>query len=110
MLILRTLSRWFPGLRPLFAGIGYLLLLIGGVVWFVCFPLTAYTLYTAHEFPLDYFGISVWLGFPARFLPAEGALAGAGAGLPGLHPVRAGDDLPQRAQPAPAAACGVVIR
>ncbi len=72
MLILRTLSRWFPGLRPLFAGIGYLLLLIGGVVWFVCFPLTAYTLYTAHEFPLDYFGISVWLGFPLDFfLPRE---------------------------------------
>ncbi len=37
--------------------VGYILMLIGGVVWFVCFPLTAYTLYVARQFPLTYFGI-----------------------------------------------------
>ncbi len=51
---------------------GYLGLLIGGVIWFICFPLTAYTLYTADEFPLDYFGVHVYIGFPLDFfLPRE---------------------------------------
>jgi len=72
MLILRALCRWFPGLRFLFVGIGYVMLLIGGVVWFICFPLTTYTLYVAEQFPLDYFGIPVYLGFPLDFfLPRE---------------------------------------
>jgi hypothetical protein len=47
--------------------LGYVGLLIGGVVWFVCFPLTAYTLYVADEFPLDYFGVHVYIGFPVDF-------------------------------------------
>ena len=33
------------------------MLIVGGEVWFVCFPLTAYTLYVAREFPLAYFGV-----------------------------------------------------
>ena len=57
MLILRKLCRWFPSLRWFFVGIGYLMLFIGGEVWFFCFPLTAYTLHVAHEFPLAYFGV-----------------------------------------------------
>ena len=57
MLILRTLCRWFPGLRFLFVGIGYVMLVIGGVVWFILFPLTVFTLKTAKVFPLTYFGI-----------------------------------------------------
>jgi hypothetical protein len=72
MLILRALCRWFPGLRFLFVGIGYIMLVIGGVVWFICFPLTVYTLYVSGQFPLDYFGISVYLGFPLDFfLPRD---------------------------------------
>jgi hypothetical protein len=72
MLILRALSRWFPGLRWFFVGIGYLMMLIGGMVWFICFPLTVYTLYVAGQFPFDYFGISVNLGFPLEFfLPRD---------------------------------------
>ena len=51
---------------------GYIGLLIGGVVWFVCFPLTAYTLYVADEFPLDYFGMPLYIGFPLDFwLPKD---------------------------------------
>ncbi len=51
---------------------GYIGLIIGGVVWFICFPLTAYTLYVADEFPLDYFGMHVYIGFPVEFfLPKE---------------------------------------
>ena len=37
-LMLGWLSRCFPNLRFFFAGIGYVLLVIGGVVWFICFP------------------------------------------------------------------------
>jgi hypothetical protein len=52
--------------------IGYILLLLGGVVWFICFPLAAYTLYNTGEFPLDYFGIHVYIGFPLDFfLPRD---------------------------------------
>jgi hypothetical protein len=70
--MLGLLCRWFPALRMLWVGIGYALLIIGGLVWFVCFPLTAYTLYVARVFPLDYFGISVYLGFPLEFfLPKD---------------------------------------
>jgi len=51
---------------------GYIGLLIGGVVWFICFPLTAYTLYVADEFPFDYFGMPVYIGFPLDFfLPRD---------------------------------------
>ena len=57
MLILRWLCRWFPKLRFLFVGIGYIMLLIGGVIWFILFPLTVFTLKTAKVFPLTYFGI-----------------------------------------------------
>ena len=72
MLILRSLCRWFPALRFLFVGIGYILLTIGGVVWFVCFPLTAYTLYVARQFPLTYFGIPFSPPFPLEFfLPPD---------------------------------------
>lgn len=59
------------------------MLFIGVFVWFICFPLTTYTLYVAGEFPLDYFGISVYLGFPLEFfLPrdmwrAVGGICGA---------------------------------
>jgi len=47
--------------------LGYIGLIIGGVVWFICFPLTAYTLYVADEFPLDYLGVPVYVGFPLDF-------------------------------------------
>ena len=51
---------------------GYIGLLIGGVVWFICFPLSVYTLYQTGEFPLDYFGVHVYLGFPLDFfLPKD---------------------------------------
>jgi hypothetical protein len=41
-------------------------------VWFVCFPLTAYTLDVSREFPLEYFGIPFSLPFPLEFfLPAD---------------------------------------
>ena len=33
------------------------MLILGAEVWFICFPLTAYTLYVAREFPLAYFGV-----------------------------------------------------
>ena len=59
-------------LRAIRVTIGYIGLLIGGVVWFICFPLTVYTLRVAQQFPLDYFGISVYLGFPLDFfLPRD---------------------------------------
>lgn len=45
-------------MRGFFVGIGYMMLIIGGEVWFVCCPLTAYTLYEKREFPLAYFGVS----------------------------------------------------
>ncbi len=69
MFLLRLLCRWFPSLRGLWVGIGYLLLVIAFLVWFLCFPLTAYTLYMANEFPLAYFkvftasdpGVNYWL-------------------------------------------------
>jgi hypothetical protein len=57
MFILRSLCRRFPALRFLFVGIGYILLVIGGVVWFILFPLTVFTLHSAKVFPLTYFGI-----------------------------------------------------
>jgi hypothetical protein len=72
MLILRTLCRWLPSLRWFFVGIGYVMLTLGGVVWFVCFPLTAYTLWVARQFPLPYFGIPFSLPFPLEFfLPPD---------------------------------------
>ncbi len=59
----------FLALRLIF---GYVGLILGGVVWFICFPLAAYTLYVSGEFPLDYFGIHVYIGFPLDFfLPRE---------------------------------------
>src|SRR5277367_5110928 len=70
MLILRTLCRWFPKLRFLFVGIGYILLIIGGVIWFVLFPLTVFTLKTAKVFPLTYFGIPFAVQTD-MFLPPE---------------------------------------
>lgn len=70
--MLGLLCRWFPSLRSLWVGIGYVLMMIGGVVWFVCFPLTAYTLYVARQFPFDYFGDSFPLPFPLEFfLPKD---------------------------------------
>jgi hypothetical protein len=72
MFILRALCRWFPGLRFLWVGIGYGLLVVGGVVWFVCFPLTAWTIYYFREFPFTYFGVPFYPGFPVEFfLPKE---------------------------------------
>ena len=56
MFLLRALDRWFPSLRMVWAGIGYVMLILGGLVWFLCFPLTVYTLYVSNEFPLAYFG------------------------------------------------------
>jgi hypothetical protein len=56
-MILRWLCHTFPSLRFLWVGTWYGMLVVGGVVWFVCFPLTAYTLYVANEFPLAYFGV-----------------------------------------------------
>ncbi|HEX4139401.1 MAG TPA: hypothetical protein VHY09_03580 [Candidatus Methylacidiphilales bacterium] len=51
---------------------GYIGLLLGGVVWFICFPLSVYTLNDSGQFPLDYFGIHVYLGFPLDFfLPKD---------------------------------------
>jgi hypothetical protein len=48
------------------------MLIIGGEVWFVCFPLSAYTLYVARELPFDYFGVPFPLPFPwEAFLPAD---------------------------------------
>jgi hypothetical protein len=44
----------FRAIRVLF---GYIGLIIGGVVWFICGPLTAYTLYVVKQFPFEYFGI-----------------------------------------------------
>ena len=58
MFILRLLCQWFPALRGLWAGIGYLMLILAGLVWFICFPLTVYTLYMSNEFPLAYFNVS----------------------------------------------------
>ncbi len=55
--MLRWLSRKIPSLKWLFISIGYLMLFVGGLVWFLCFPLTAYTLYVSNEFPLAYFGV-----------------------------------------------------
>ena len=63
---------------------GYIGLIIGGVVWFICFPMTAYTLYVADEFPFDYFGAHVYIGFPVDFwLPHDlwKAVAGICAGF-----------------------------
>jgi hypothetical protein len=59
--------------------LGYVLLVVGGVSWFVCFPLTAWTLYYEHEFPFTYFGVSFELPFPLEsFVPRDmwPALAG----------------------------------
>jgi len=52
--------------------LGYVMLVTGGVSWFVCFPLTAYTLYSYHEFPFTYFGVPFTLPFPLEFfLPKD---------------------------------------
>ncbi len=59
-------------LRALRLIFGYAGLLVGGVLWFICFPLTAYTLYVAGQFPFDYFDVHVYLGFPLDFwLPED---------------------------------------
>jgi hypothetical protein len=82
--MLELLCRWFPSLRPVWATIGYLMLFIGGTVWFICFPLTTYTLYQTGQFPFDYFGVHVYLGFPLDFfLPPDmwRAVAGITAGF-----------------------------
>jgi hypothetical protein len=71
-MLLRWLSRTFPGLRVVWLGIAYVLMIIGGVSWFICFPLTAYTLETAYVFPFQYFGIDWSPPFPLDFfLPRE---------------------------------------
>lgn len=57
MHLLRALCRWFPSLRIVWLVIGYMMLIFAGVIWFTCFPLTAYTLYKTNEFPLAYFGV-----------------------------------------------------
>jgi hypothetical protein len=78
MLILRTLCRWFPKLRFLFVGIGYIMLLIGGAVWFILFPLTVFTLHFAKVFPMTYFGIpfavETDMFLPPDMLPLLGGL------------------------------------
>ena len=79
MFLLRLLDRWFPSLRALWVAIGYLMLLMAGVIWFICFPLTVYTLYVGDQFPLDYFGISVYLGFPLDFFLPRDLWQGVGA-------------------------------
>jgi hypothetical protein len=59
--------------------IGYAMLLVGGVSWFICFPLTAYLLYSYREFPFTYFGVSFSLPVPLEeFVPRDmwPALAG----------------------------------
>ena len=59
--------------------VGYIGLVIGGVVWFICFPLTVYTLHFYKEFPFEYFGVEFQLPFPLEaFLPKDlwPALAG----------------------------------
>jgi hypothetical protein len=69
--------------RAIRLGLGYAGLVVGGVVWFICFPLAAYTLYTANEFPFDYFGVHVYIGFPLDFFlprdmwPAVGGICDA---------------------------------
>jgi len=64
-------------LRFLFVGIGYIMLLIGGVIWFIFFPLTVFTLKTAKVFPLTYFGIpfavQTDMFLPPDMLPLLGA-------------------------------------
>jgi hypothetical protein len=71
-MLLRWLCRTFPALRIVWLGAGYVLMMTGGLVWFICFPLTAYTLQTARVFPLEYFGIDFSLPFPLEFfLPRE---------------------------------------
>jgi hypothetical protein len=70
MFVLRALCRWFPALRFLFVGVGYVMLLIGGVIWFICFPLTAYTLYFARVFPFRYFGVPFYAN-TEMFLPSD---------------------------------------
>jgi uncharacterized membrane protein YccF (DUF307 family) len=53
------------------------MLLIGGVIWFILFPLTVFTLKTAKVFPLTYFGIpfavQTDMFIPPDLLPMIGA-------------------------------------
>ncbi len=70
MFVFRALCRWFPRLRFLFVGLGYILLLMGGVFWFICFPLTAYTLYFYRLFPFRYFGVP-FSANTEMFLPTD---------------------------------------
>jgi hypothetical protein len=70
MFVLRALCSWFPALRGLWLGIGYILLLIGGVFWFICFPLTAWTLYFYKEFPFRVFGVPFYAN-TEMFLPTD---------------------------------------
>ena len=90
MPILRTLCRWFPGLRWVFVGIGYIMLLIGGMIWFILFPLTVFTLKTAKVFPLTYFGIpfavQTELFLPPDMLPLLGGICFAFT-IYGLFPI-----------------------
>ncbi len=90
--MLTWLCRTFPSLLGLWLAVGYALLLVGGLIWFVCFPLTAYTLFAGHEFPLAYFGVPIPEDVAlAYYLPAEmrGPLAGVCAAftLYGLFPI-----------------------
>ena len=54
------------------------MLLIGGVIWFVMFPLTVFTLKTAKVFPLTYFGIpfavQTDMFLPPDMLPLVGGI------------------------------------
>lgn len=59
----------FRAIRLVF---GYTGVVIGGVVWFICFPLTSYTMWATRQWPFEYFGVQFQLPFPLEFfLPKD---------------------------------------
>jgi hypothetical protein len=67
MWLVKRLCERFPSCRNVFIGLGYFALIFLGAVWFLNFPLAAYTLYVSHRYPLDYLGI----GGPSKDSPPE---------------------------------------
>jgi hypothetical protein len=68
----------FRAIRVVF---GYIGLIMGGIVWFVCGPLAAYTLWATKQFPFDYFGLdssslpsSLEFFLPKEIQPAVGGI------------------------------------
>src|ERR1700682_5123616 len=53
---IRWLCERFPANRKQFIWLGYILLLLGGLFWFICFPLLAFTLFFYDKFPADLIG------------------------------------------------------